>query len=654
MSSKSVINFSTISHLLFGDSIGKPSFLRLRMLMNDYEKIVPNSEAIEERLRALKETIPECFSEGRLDPDKLRELLGEENLDAGPERYGLTWPGKKEARARAFKPSAMALHYAPKEGVNEKTTRNLIIEGENLEVLRLLQKSYRGRVKMIYIDPPYNTGNDFVYDDKFAENPLEYEKRTGLRAEDGTALQSSRKSSGRYHSNWLSMMYPRIVLARELLSEDGAIFISIDDNEVGKIRELCDEVFGSENFIVPIIWQKRITPENRRAFSYEHDYVICYSKNSDVYSETKVLLPLTPEARARYKNPDNDPRGDWQSVPAIAQAGHGTKSQFYKLQTPDGRLLDPPAGCCWRYSERKMHDEIADNRIWFGSDGKGVPRIKRFLSDTNQGITPSTLWLADEVGANEQAKKELSSLFEGFVIFDAPKPCHLIRKMLSLVSNTATDIILDFFAGSGTTAQAVLDLNEEDGNNRQFILVQMPEPTPEDSEARKAGYQTIAEITKERVRRVIKKLDEEKSTHSDRDRGFRVFKLASTGFIQWKAYTGTSIAEYEKQLELHLAETDAKIKESDLVTEIMLREGFPLDSAVEDLKEGDLTLYRVSSEASAHKLFICLDEKLGAKLSTRAFERLGVAGEDVFVCRDEVLSDTAKLRIRELCRLATV
>lgn len=624
--------------------------------MHDHRKIKPETPALEDRLRVLSETLPECFSEGRLDPDKLRELLGDENLDSGPERYGLVWPGKKEARARAFKPSAMALRRAPGEGVDEETTKNLVIEGENLEVLRLLQKSYRGRVKMIYIDPPYNTGNDFVYDDKFAENPLDYEKRTGLRAEDGTALQSNRKSSGRYHSTWLSMMYPRLMLARELLAEDGVIFISIDDTEVGNLRMLIDEIFGEENFVSNIIWQKKYAKQNDNQWvCANHDHILLYARQKEIWRPYD--LPRTEEQLKAYKNPDNDPRGDWQSVVYTCNKTRSERPNlFYQIKQPKtGKMISPDINRVW-YCDPLTHEKnVREKRIWWGIDNeKEFPRLKVFLSEVKAGIVADSIWMRQEVGDNQDSKKEIMSLLGGS-FFDTPKPHKLIKKMLSLsTEKTEGAIILDFFAGSGTTAQAVLELNEEDGGNRRFILVQMPEPTPEDSEARKAGYGTIAEITKERVRRVIKKLDEEKGKLGGRDRGFRVFKLAPTGFRKWTDYAGTSLEEYEKQLELHLAETEKEAVEEDLVAEILLREGFPLDSSVDRLSEGGLVVHRVSSPLSGHRLFVCLDEGLGKKLSVRAFERLGIAAEDVFVCRDEVLSDDAKLRIRELCALATV
>ncbi len=363
-------------------------------------------DLVAENLERLKALFPELVTEGpagaAVNVDVLKQLVGDKTVTDADEKYGLNWHGKRRARQLALTPSTGTLRPCPEESVDWDTTRNLMIEGDNLEVLKLLQKSYAGKVKLIYIDPPYNTGKDFVYPDDFKDNIKNYLELTG-QVDGGRKVSSNTEAGGRFHTDWLNMMYSRLKLARNLLSENGAIFVTVDDGEVARLRDICDEIFGEENFVVPVIWQKRVTPENRRAFSFEHDYVLCYARSADAFGEARRLLPLTDEARSRYKNPDHDPRGDWQSIPAIAQAGHGTKNQFYKLHTPDGRLLDPPAGACWRLTMDRMNEAIADGRIWFGAGGKGVPRIKRFLSEAKQGLTPSTMWMADEVGANEHA-----------------------------------------------------------------------------------------------------------------------------------------------------------------------------------------------------------------------------------------------------------
>jgi adenine-specific DNA-methyltransferase len=447
-------------------------------------------------------------------------------------------------------------------------------------------------------------------------------------------------------------------LARNLLRDDGVIFISIDDNEVHNLRAVMNEVFGEANFVVSVIWQKRITPENRRAFSVEHDYVLCYALDSVAFGDAQRLLPLTEEARSRYRNPDNDPRGDWQSVPAVAQAGHGTRSQFYTLKTPSGRMLEPPPGCCWRYTERKMLAQMAANNIWFGADGNGVPRIKRFLSDTRQGITPSTMWLAEVVSANEHAKRDLAELFSGQVIFDAPKPSKLIQQMLSIASDPEEgNLILDFYSGSSTTAQAVLEMNRADGGNRQFIMVQFPEETPLDSPARQAGYSTIADIGKERIRRVIKRMQEEGAgklpveRDTPEDLGFRVFKLDRSSYKAWRDYDGADTAELQTLFDQYSSPLVDGWQPAHLMVEILLMEGFPLDSTVTPLPAFTHNkVVQVSSDLVAHHLFVCLDEHI----HEQTIGRLSLAQEDLFICLDAALTDEAKARLQDGRRVKVI
>ena len=443
--------------------------------MNDERKIMPESPALEERLRVLKETIPECFSEGRLDSDKLKDVLGEDNLDAGQERYGLNWPGKREARARAFKPSTMALHYAKGEGVNEKTTKNLIIEGENLEVLRLLLKPYRGRIKMIYIDPPYNTGNDFIYDDKFAEDSTKYEIRAGLRGEDGIALQTNRRSSGRYHSNWLSMIYPRLMLARELLSDDGILFISIDGNEEANLVNVASEIFGEENHICSFVWQKRYAPPpDTKEIGFTHESIIAFKKSEKF---VRSLLPLSEEQKARYKNPDNDPRGPWKAADYTCRYTYTERPNlYYSIKNPNtGKDIWPKKTRVWANSKEVHRQNEIEKRIWWGSDGNNdVPALKNFLSDIQAGIMPTSLLLHEKVGHTDEATKELRELIPEVKF--TPKPTRLIKYLMSISSLSPDSVVLDFFAGTGTTAQAVLEKNVEDGTYCQFVLVQIPEP----------------------------------------------------------------------------------------------------------------------------------------------------------------------------------
>jgi adenine-specific DNA-methyltransferase len=594
---------------------------------------------------------PEARTEGgKIDFERLKLALGEQ-VDVGRERYGLSWPGKAECFRAIQTPSVATLRPCREESVNFDTTENLIIEGDNLEVLKLLQKSYQAKVKLIYIDPPYNTGNDFIYPDNYSESLQTYLEYTGQVDAEGKRFGTNTEADGRFHSKWLNMMYPRLFLARNLLSEDGAIFISIDDGEVENLRRLCDDIFGEENFVVPIVWQKRITPENRRAFSFEHEYVLCYARSAASFLETRRLLPLTEEARGRYKNPDDDPRGDWLSVPAVAQAGHATKSQFYKLTTPDGRVLEPPPGRCWLYTEERMQREIGESRVWFGARGDGVPRIKRFLSDSRQGLTPSTMWSAEEVGANEDGKRRLSDLLSGVVVFDNPKPAGTIQRMQDIATQPdCQDIILDFFAGSGTTCDAVLTQNANDSGNRRFIAVQLPEATRmrrndgtwEETPAWKAGYSTISEITKERVRRVIKKLDAEDSGKLDlndgqkQDRGFRVFKLAESNFRPWDAQVVHEEAAVVDQLAFHVEHIRPNRSLDDLFYEILLKSGYALSSPVETLTLAGKQVHSVEGGT----LLVCLELELTLEL-IRALAELKPSR---IVCLDEGFKDNDQLK----------
>lgn len=404
-------------------------------------------------------------------------------------------------------------------------TENLYIEGDNLEVLKLLQNSYFNKVKMIYIDPPYNTGNDFIYIDDFAQNIDEYEEAKGSFDEEGNRLFKNTDTNGRFHSDWCSMIYPRLILARNLLANDGVIFISIDDNEQENLKKICDEVFGEKNFIAQIIWERAYAPVNlKKHFSENHDYIICYAKDID-----KAIcngLPRASEANDRYSNPDNDPRGIWKSD--NLSVGPVIQSKVYEIITPSGRKVLPPNGRCWCYTKDRFIEMIKDNRIWFGKDGNNVPSIKRFLSEVKQSVTPMTIWKYSEVGHSQDAKQNLKKLFDGKSFFDYPKSVELIKRCIQLYSNESS-IIIDFFSGSATTAHAVMQLNAEDGGKRKFIMVQLPEKTDEKSEAFKAGYKNICEIGKERIRRAGEKIKEEAGLNGqDLDIGFRVLKLDSS------------------------------------------------------------------------------------------------------------------------------
>jgi len=605
----------------------------------------------QESLKLLEQVVPEAFADGKINWETLKEALGEylEDDSPGAEHFGLTWHGKREARRLASLPSQGTLVPVPGEGVSEDNTSNIFIEGDNLEVLKLLQKSYAGQIKLIYIDPPYNTGQDFIYKDNFSEPIESYLKKTSQMDEEGEILTTNPKSGGRFHSNWLSFIYPRILLARHLLCSDGVLWISIDDGEFQHLRLICDDIFGEENFVASFIWEKRTTRENRRVFSFNHDYIICYAKDKDEFQTSRNFLPLTEEVLNRYSNPDNDPRGKWQSVSLAAQAGHATPSQFYTISTPSGRNLDPPPGSCWRVTKKKLQELIDENRIWFGERGNNVPRRKIFLSEARDGLTPHTLWKADEVGTNDSAKKALIELFNGESVFDTPKPIELIKRIIHISTNSG-DIVLDFFAGSCTTAQATMELNRDDGGCRKCILVQIEEPS-------RNKYSTISEIGKERWRLASSKLNNEESEklnlhRNNADRGFRVLKLRGSNFKIWKNYEGDDVHELQTTF---LNFEDSLIQdwqELDVVTEVLLIEGFPLDSRVNHQAQfGNNRVLMAESDFVAHKLFICLD----SKITDETIRQLPLPqSEDVFICLDSALTDEAKLQLADTCNIKTI
>ena len=546
----------------------------------------------QEKIERLKELLPEVFTEEKIDWEKLKAALGED-VEFKNERYVLNWAGKSDAFKVLQAPTTATLVPVRNESIDFNDTGNVFIEGENLEVLKVLQKSYFGKIKMIDIDPPYNTGNDnFIYPDRFSETKEEYLERIGDKDELGYItreglFRKNSKDSGHYHSNWLSMMYPRLFLARNLLREDGVIFVSIDDNEVHNLRLLMNEVFGEENFVATFIWEKRTTRENRRVFSFNHDFIVCYARIKELFETSRGLLPMTEEGRKRYKNPDNDPRGDWQSVSLNAMAGHATPAQFYTITTPGGRKLDPPPGRCWSVTQSELQRLIADKRVWFGKDGNNVPRRKVFLSEVDEGLTPHTLWKAAEVGTTDNASKALLNLFGGESLFETPKPIELVKRMTAIsTQHDCGDIVLDFFAGSATTAHAVLDLNKQDNGTRKFIMVQLPEKCDEKSEAFKAGYKTIADIGKERIRRVIKKIKEDDEgklpfEKTKQDLGFKVFKLKPSNFKIWQGDGIENGRQLEKHLQLHLDSIKKDASEEYMLYELLLKSGRNLNSKIE-------------------------------------------------------------------------
>ena len=583
---------------------------------------------------AVTETINENGEVVRaIDKDVLMQEISTTVVEGKDERYQFTWPDKKKSVLLANAPISKTLRPCREESMGKDGTpggfdsENLYIEGDNLEVLKLLQETYLGKVKMIYIDPPYNTGNDFVYEDDFAQSTDEYLANSGQFDEEGNRLVTNTESNGRFHTDWLNMIYPRLKLAKDLLAEDGVIFISIDDNEVENLRKLCDEAFGEINFVDTIIWEKRYSPQNAvQWFSENHDFILVYAKNKMIWHPQ--LLQRTDEMNARYKNIDNDPRGPWKASDSYAQAGHGTKNQFYVLTAPNGKKHSLPSGQCWRYTEDVMKKLIADNRVWFGADGNNVPAIKKFLTEVKQGIACQTIWKYEEVGHNQEGKKELKSLFPEGIPFDTPKPTRLVERMLRLAGQDDF-IALDFFSGSATTAHAVMQLNAEDGGKRKFIMVQLPEKTDEKSEAYKAGYKNICEIGKERIRRAGAKIKEENPMGTvDLDVGFRVLKC-DTSNMKDVYYTPD---EYDASM-YDLLEDNIKDDRTpeDLLFQVMLDLGVLLSSKIEETVIAAKKVFKVEDNF----LVACFDRDV----TNEVIEAIAREKPIYFVMRDSSLAN---------------
>ena len=466
---------------------------------------------VDSNIEKIAALFPNCITEAQgengelkkaIDFDLLKQELSQVIVEGEQERYRLDWVGKKESILTANAPIAKTLRPCLEESVNFDTTENLFIEGDNLEALKLLQENYLGKVKMIYIDPPYNTGNDFIYEDDFAESTDDFFERSNQTDDEGNKLVANTDSNGRFHSDWLSMMYSRLKLARNLLSDDGVIFISIDDYEKDSLKKVCDEIFIG-NYIGTIVWQRAFSPKNDAKFlSSSHDYILMYVKDINKFQIGR--LPRTEEADARYKNLDNDPRGVWTSsdltVKTFSQAG------YYPVTTPSGREIYPTDGRCWSVSKETFKKLLEEDRIWFGESGSNMPRMKRFLSELKEGMVATTLWSYQDVGHNQEGRQELKKLFDEKGYFDGPKPVRLLSRILQIANTDKDSIILDFFAGSSTTAHAVMQQNVEDNGNRKFIMIQLPEKVDEKSDAYKAGYKNIAEISKERIRRAGNKI----------------------------------------------------------------------------------------------------------------------------------------------------
>ncbi|MGR5118479.1 site-specific DNA-methyltransferase [Vibrio astriarenae] len=601
-----------------------------------------------QRKQELKQLFPSAFTETRNDAGEIVETLDFERLkaelgsfsdvyDNRRERYGMDWPGKRDCLRLIQEPSRATLKPCREESVDFDNTENLFIEGDNLEVLKLLQKSYYGQVKMIYIDPPYNTGKEFIYPDNFSENLDTYLEYAGLKEVGGEGKKWSSNSSneGRFHTKWLNMMYPRLYLARNLLREDGVVFISIDENEVENLRRLCDEIFGEENFVSTIVWEKRYSPQNAvKWFSESHDFVIVYARNKLNWYPN--LLERSNEMNARYKNPDNDPRGVWKPADATAQGGHGTKGQFYELTAPNGKKHTLPNGRCWLYTEEVFQKMVSENRIWFGADGNNVPAVKRFLSEVKQGTACQTIWKYSDVGHNQEAKKEVNLLFPESSVFDTPKPTRLIERMLKVATDKG-DLVLDFFSGSATTAHSVMQLNSKDAGSRKFIMVQLPEACEESSEPFKVGFSTISDIAKERIRRAGQKIHTEIENKSQPDLGFKVLKLDQSNFKQWQAPSkDVSDDDLVQQMELLIEHVESDVSQEDLLYELLIKAGIMPTEKIEAIELAEQALFSVAEGT----LLIHLAETIDQSLINAVLEQ----APSQFICLDSAFHGNDQLK----------
>lgn len=600
---------------------------------------------IQNNIERIRELFPGCVTKAlgkkgelnlAIDFDILRQELSESLVEGPQERYHLDWPGKREALLTANAPIAKTLRPCPEESVNFDITKNLFIEGDNLEALKLLQETYLSKIKLIYIDPPYNTGHDFIYDDDFAENTVDFLQRSNQVDDQGNRLVVNTEANGRFHSDWLSMMYPRLKLSRNLLSEDGAIFISIDDNEVARLRQLCDEVFGRENFVATIVWQKRYSRENRGSIGDAHDYIIVYARSKGEFSKTSGKIPLSEEQAKIYRNPNDDPRGRWRGIPMTAQGYR--PNQMYEITTPTGVVHTPPEGRCWSTVEEEFQKLEAVGRIYYGKDNSSQPQIIRYLSEV-EGITPWTWLPHSEGGHTDESKKEIYSILGKSCGFDTPKPTRLILHLLQIASKDKDFIVMDFFAGSATTAHAVMAMNASDGGSRRCISVQIPEPCQIKGNNTEIHYKTIAEIGKERIRRVGKKIMEGECNEGwNKDIGFRVFKVDSSNMAD-VYYNPDDIDQ--AQLNLFTDNIRPDRKPEDLLFQVLLDWGVDLSLSIRKESIQGKNVFFVDENALAACFDTGVNEELVKELA--GFRPLRVVFRD-----SGFVSDSVKINVEQI------
>ena len=575
---------------------------------------------------AVTETIDENGEVVRaIDKDVLMQEISCKVVDGNEERYQFTWPDKKKSVLLTNAPINKTLRPCRGESVDFDTTENLYIEGDNLEVLKLLQETYLGKIKMIYIDPPYNTGSDFVYEDDFVQSADEYVANSGQYDKDGNRLTLNPESNGRFHTDWLNMIYPRLKLAKDLLADDGVIFISIDDNEQENLKKCCDEIFGGQNFVAQLVWERAYAPKNDARFiSNSHDYVLMYARNLDSFVIGR--LPRTEEANARYLNPDNDPRGVWK--PSDMSVKTYNAACDYPITTPSGRVIEPPAGRCWSLSKNAFLERLQDNRIYFGADGNSVPCIKRFLTELKyDGMAPTSIMFYKDVGHSQEGAKEVTKLLNAGV-FDGPKPVRLLTRLLTLANLKDDSIVLDFFSGSATTAHAIMQMNADKGTHIKYAMVQLPEVCDEKGTAYKAGYKTICEIGKERIRRAGAKIKEEAGLAAQNlDTGFRVLKCDTSNMKD--VYYNP--AEYEVNM---FSRLEDNIKEDrtpeDLLFQVMLDLGVLLSSKIEETTIAGKKVFNVED----NYLIACFD----SDVSEETIKAIAKQKPYYFVMRDSSMA----------------
>ncbi len=603
-------------------------------------------DLFDSNIRKISDLFPEVIteaydSEGRIkktiDFKILKELLSGSIVEGG-ETYSFTWPGKKSALAAAHTPIRKTLRPSLEQSMDWEKAKNLYIEGDNLDVLKLLQECYLNRIKMIYIDPPYNTGHDFIYMDSFESSKARFEEKSEIKSEDGERLLKNLETNGRFHSDWCSMIYPRLILSRNLLTEDGVIFISIDDNEQENLRKICDEVFGEQNFVAQLIWERAYAPKNDAKFiSNSHEYVLMYAKN---INEFKIgRLPRTEEANARYQNPDNDSRGPWK--PSDLSVKTYSADSDYPITLPSGRVVEPPAGRCWRLSKNKFLERLQDNRIWFGTNGDSVPSMKRFLSELKfDGMAPTSIQFYKDVGHSQEGAKEVSSLLGGGY-FEGPKPIRLLKRLMTLANLKDDSIVLDFFSGSASTAQAVMEMNHDSDKNIQYILVQIPETIDSKSKAYQAGYKTICDIGIDRIKKAIQKIYGEESLFKTDNIGFRVFKLDSSNMKDVFYSPDT----YQQNL-ISFAETNIKEDrtELDLLFGCLLEWGLELNKSINSKVIDGYTVYKYGTDDLAACFGNSIPEKVVRRIASEQPLRV--------VFRDSSFeTDAEKVNVTEIFKL---